>query len=501
MSDLLTQRLAKGGGRARVRLSATERESVESTRKASRAAMAGFIESRNVAHYERTVARMQSLLTERTYALEDLARERAKGDSWIIPGTPIGDRLARIDGELAVVYGTPIRQSDIAPGGRYERFIAFHMRRIASRHTIGSMLITGDDARDILSLALVRAYAESALVEDERGQLVPTIGTLYRFGRAELMRTVSRARREVQTVSRDAEWYSEREEIPRNGAASLFGIDPARIDWNDRAAVKSILTPAPRWNVTPAPEDAALADRINARRARIAREDAARVTAERAIDRAETAEVAAYGEDDTLGIDAACVALVASGDATLDALAERLSIKRETVVRRLQSVRFRRVGEAIKVVRHGSDGRARAAVKAKAQADGNTLSRTVTRDKRTPEERAAILTRRRAMRAARVTLMSSLPTGWLTAEPAAHVVHYSQEAISEVREWTCPDCHRSNASSAHATLVHHRLDNCERDTAPVILVTLEDDAVPTLTRDSMHEAAHKLSRCNCGAMG
>lgn len=491
MTDILTARIATAKGRARVRLSASERDAVTAQRKASRDALARAVESRNAAHYDRTVTRMQSLLTERQYALEDLAREREKGNAWIVAGTPIGDRLARIDGELDIVFGTPIRQSDVAPGGRYERAIAYHMRRIASRHTIGSMLITGDDARDILSLAIVRAYTDSTLVEDERGNMVPTIGTLYRFGRAELMRTVSRARREVNTVSRDTEWYSERDEMPRNGAASLMGVDPARIDWEDRDAVKAIVTPAPRWSVTPDHADMALAERIERRRANRRKAEALKIASERSQDRASTAESAAYGTDDVLGIDAACVSLIASGS-SLEDVAERLSIKRDTLVRRLMSVRFRENGRGVSVIRFGSDGRVKR----------ETVKRAPARDVRTPDERTLIATRKRAPRVARVLNMSDLPIGWQTATTPVHAVHYSPEVIADVRDWTCELCERTASDSQYATLAGHSLAGCKHDAGRSAIVIAspapQGDPVP-MSADERHAAAHNMGRCNCAA--
>lgn len=497
MPDLLTARLASAKPRARARMSTAEREAVQASREASRAALARAIESRNAAHYERTVARMQSLMTERAYALEDLAREREAGRCWIVAGTPIGERLARIDAELAVVFGTPIRQSDIAPGGRYERFVMYHFRRIASRITHGSMLMTGDDSRDILSLAIVRAYTESALVEDERGQMVPTIGILYRFGRAELVRAVSRARKEVATSSRDAEWHSERSEMPRVGVDSLVGVDPASLPWDailigdasarDRDRIRSILTPPPRWAVPPTAEESALADRVNRRIAARERVEHERHSSARREDRASVAATATFGNDDALGIDAACVSLISDGS-SLDDVAARLSVKRETIVRRLGSVRFRD-GRAVRI---GSDGRGTVKRSGK---------RAQARDVRTPDERELIVTRKRVVAVRPVVpFVDSVRPGMVLAEPPAHTVHYGADAIAEVTVWTCDACGMTHDASAYATLTGHTLAGCKRDggTERFAIAEVSPQGEPVaMSAHERHAAAHNMSRCNC----
>lgn len=435
MSDLLTQRLASSKGRARVRMSDAERVTVQSARAASVAALAGARERAAVAHYERTVTRMSSLMTERTYLTETLNRHREDG-CWTSCDNPVHESL-RVNGvELDGVFSTPIRQTDTAPGGRFERMVSYHMRRIASRITIGSTLITGDDSRDIVSLAIVRAYSESALVEDERGHLVPTLGTMYRFARAELMRTVSRARREVSTVSRDAEWYSPREEVPRNGADSLYGVDPARIDWEDASRAKSILTPAPRWSVTPDADEQALAERVERRRTNRARAEALAHASARKQDRVESAERAAYGDDDSLGIDAACASLLASGT-TIPELADRLGVLPTTVERRLSNVRIVTVGGSI-VARRPSPRR-----------KSVTVSRELTTD--------VVVTRKRAPRTVRVIDWDTIPEGWRNAPTPTPVHHYTAEEVAAVKEWAC-ECGMTNVTSEWATLSYHLLD-------------------------------------------
>ena len=483
MTDLLTQRVATAkGGRARTRLSATERDAVQTQRAASRAALAGAIASRDTMHYERTVTRMQSLQTELTYARESLQRHREAG-CWVAVGCTHDSHAAyeTLRTELAAVFATPMRQSDTAPGGRYERFIAYHMRRIASRITIGSMLITGDDSRDILSLAIIRAYTESALVEDSRGQMVPTLGTLYRLSRAELMRTVSRARHEVQTVSRDADWYSERDEMPRNGAMSLMGVDPARLDWeSDSYTVRAILTPAPRWSVAPDAADIALAERIAERAAKRARREAREYAAERAESRAESAERAAYGDDDALGIDAACVSLISTGSESIDSLAERLSVKRETILRRLSSVRITPSGRGYAVKRLGSDGRSTGR---KGAGSG--------KDTRPMESRQFHVTRSRPARTQRSIAWDSVRESMRIAPTVAPMPHYADELAAAVE----------SGNERVIALVSAVADATASLRATDSRSTVMQSAPVALSADARHVLAHRQSRCNCRATG
>lgn len=344
----LTERASVSRVRS-ARMGADAREDGRKRRAASsRAALAAHWEEVASARADRIRAAFTASETAYT------ARRAHRATHWVLDTLhcatcrSVADATEAAQAELHAVFALPLTRDDIRAGGLFERSAAQRMARYAPSAAHGNTLVTAESAADLVQRAAMLAWLDSETVESHDWGLipvqVPTIGAMWRGIKRAYALSLSAARAE----RRLAVAYANDEHVASAAAASGYGIDPVRFfDGSMSAyALRAFTEPAPRWAVSPAPEDCALAERIASRAERMARRAARDYAAERAESRVSVALSAVPPAHmtpdaaDTLRADAAAVAMLAAGE-TVETVATTLGIKPETVARRMRSLRIR----------------------------------------------------------------------------------------------------------------------------------------------------------------